>query len=69
MQITKGKGPILFLIGAVLLVSGAIIFGKSEALAGVENINRAIFLERLGAGLFSAGVIAFVVMYFMDDKA
>ena len=68
MKIIKGTTVVLFVIGLALIVIGAILYGKSEALSGWANVQRSTNLEIAGGITFFAGLLCFGIMYFSGSN-
>jgi len=68
MAFLKGKSPLFFVIGFALIIIAAIVYWKSEALAGVENIQLGKTLEGWAIGLGVAGLVSLILMFAFDSS-
>ena len=68
MALIKGSTAYLFVIGIVLITTGALLYAKSERLAGWENVHRGQVLEHWGLAVFIAGVLCWVLSYVIDKR-
>jgi hypothetical protein len=65
-KIIQGTTAKLFALGLVLLIIGGVLYGRSEQLGGVENIQKGKNLEIAGGIIFLSGFIAWVFMFAAD---
>lgn len=68
MSFIKGTTAWLFVVGIVLLVIGALLYAKSEALSGWANVSRGKTLEVWGGIVFFSGVLCWVLSYVIDKR-
>jgi multisubunit Na+/H+ antiporter MnhG subunit len=57
MPLLKGKSPLFMVIGFVLAVIGAIVWGRSESFSGMENHDKAVTMGTIGTVIFIVGVV------------
>lgn len=67
-KIVSGTDAVMFLIGLVLIVVGAILYGKSESLSGWANVTKSKNLEIAGGIVFFAGVVSWIVAYVVGNS-
>lgn len=66
MAILKGNQPKVFFTAVALLIIGAIVWGISEGMSGIENVERSKSLSKIGTWTMVAGGVCLVATFFVS---